>query len=109
MVDVSMLTNYAHSDWLIGEGRGLCQRFIHVNFKERVRYYVAIFKYCIGFNGNSNGAYWTLLVLVSKRKCTICSGDQLVIRCFPHLRVSGQFYYTSACRVQCLYSLCNLT
>ncbi len=30
-----MLTNYAHSDWLIGEGRGLCQRFIHRNIAER--------------------------------------------------------------------------
>ncbi len=26
-----MLTNYAHSDWLIGERRGLCQRFINRN------------------------------------------------------------------------------
>ncbi len=30
-----MLTNYAHSDWLIGEGRGLCQRFIRINIAER--------------------------------------------------------------------------
>ncbi len=27
-----MLTNYAHIDWLIGEG--LCQRFIHGNTKD---------------------------------------------------------------------------
>ncbi len=30
-----MLTKYAHSDWLIEEGRGLCQRFIHRNIVER--------------------------------------------------------------------------
>ncbi len=35
MDDVSMLTNYGHSDRLIGEGRGLCQRFIHRNIAER--------------------------------------------------------------------------
>ncbi len=34
MGDVSMLINYAHSDWLIGEGRGLCQRLIHRNIVE---------------------------------------------------------------------------
>ncbi len=32
MDDVSMLTDYTHSDWLIGEG--LCQRFIHRNIVE---------------------------------------------------------------------------
>ncbi len=32
--DLSMLTNYAHSDWLIGEGRGLCQRLISRNIVE---------------------------------------------------------------------------
>ncbi len=29
-----MLTNYAHSDWLIGEGRDLCQRLIPRNIVE---------------------------------------------------------------------------
>ncbi len=29
-----MLINYAHSDWLIGEGRGLCQRLIPRNIVE---------------------------------------------------------------------------
>ncbi len=32
--DLSMLTKYAHSDWLIGEGRGLCQRLISRNIVE---------------------------------------------------------------------------
>ncbi len=34
MDHVSMLTNYAHSDWLIGEGKGLCQICIHRNIVE---------------------------------------------------------------------------
>ncbi len=29
-----MLINYAHSNWLIGEGRGLCQICIHINIVE---------------------------------------------------------------------------
>ncbi len=34
MDDVSKLINYAHSDWLRGEGRGLCQRMIPRNIVE---------------------------------------------------------------------------
>ncbi len=35
MGDVSLLINYAHRDWLIGEGRGLCQILIPRNIVER--------------------------------------------------------------------------
>ncbi len=34
MDDVSKLINYAHSDWLRGEGRGLCRRLIPRNTVE---------------------------------------------------------------------------
>ncbi len=36
MDDISMLTNYAHSDWLIGEGRGgVSVRDLFINIAER--------------------------------------------------------------------------
>ncbi len=57
MDDVSKLINYAHSDWLRGEGRGLCRRLIPRNTVE-----------CIIILPNSNKA----LLYILKVFCRHC-------------------------------------